>query len=369
MAAKADPDAISHYYRCPYSASNPRHAAAHPDHPHASISVREEVLLGVIGDFLDDYLFGHDRATRLAARIPASAADQAARRDDQARALRTELARVDTAQAGLITELEQLGADTTPATTAYRQRIRARNAQLHDQRTHAATLLAALQAAALADNDPSLLDELPYLPRILAEAPEPLKEKLLAALDVQCLYRKDKSQVSIWVTITDTTPATLAALLNDPRADLQPRPRTPAHPAASGELQQSPMSGRSTTITENEGDQGRGRPRWRGSWRGSWRGRREMLSSRRARSCSKSRARAAGAWIRPIRRPSSATSARTRGSASTRTPNASAAGVMSYRCSIARPRAAASRSPSANCRWPAGAAAGRSPGSRPRVSR
>jgi hypothetical protein len=41
--------------------------------------------------------------------------------------------------------------------------------------------------------DPSLLDELPYLPGILTDAPEPLKEKLLAALDVQCQYRKDKT--------------------------------------------------------------------------------------------------------------------------------------------------------------------------------
>jgi site-specific DNA recombinase len=241
---KASPNAIGIYYRCPYDTNNPRHAIAHPDHPHTSISVREELLLGKIGDFLDDYLFGHDRATLLAAQIPASAADQATRRDDQARALRSELARVDTAQAGLITELEQLGADTTPATTAYRQRIRARNAELHDQRTHAETQLTALQNAAQADNDPSLLDELPYLPAILADAPEPLKEKLLAALDVQCLYRKDKNQVSIWVTITitDTTPATLTALINDPRADHhQPDPSTPAQPPASGVLAQSPI--------------------------------------------------------------------------------------------------------------------------------
>jgi hypothetical protein len=34
-----------------------------------------------------------------------------------------------------------------------------------------------------------------------------------ATLDVECLYRKEKNQVSIWATITGTTPATLAALL------------------------------------------------------------------------------------------------------------------------------------------------------------
>jgi hypothetical protein len=54
-----------------------------------------------------------------------------------------------------------------------------------------------------------------------------------------------------------------------------------------------------------------------------------IRSSRRARSCSKSRARAAGGWMRPIRRASSATSDRTSGSASTLIPKASAAGLMS----------------------------------------
>ncbi len=53
------------------------------------------------------------------------------------------------------------------------------------------------------------------------------------------------------------------------------------------------------------------------------------LSRRSARSCSKSSARAGGGWIRPMRRPSSATSARTRGSASTRIPKARATGLMS----------------------------------------
>ena len=52
-------------------------------------------------------------------------------------------------------------------------------------------------------------------------------------------------------------------------------------------------------------------------------------SSRRARSCSNSSARAGGGAILPIRRPSSATSARAPGSVRTFKPNASAAGLMS----------------------------------------
>src|SRR5258708_22597144 len=65
-----------------------------------------------------------------------------------------------------------LGADTSPATNAYRARIRARNAELHEQHTQAEAQLADLETAAISDNDPSLLDELPPLPGILADAPE-----------------------------------------------------------------------------------------------------------------------------------------------------------------------------------------------------
>jgi hypothetical protein len=71
---------------------------------------------------------------------------------------------------------------------------------------------------------------------------------------------------------------------------------------------------------------------------------------RRARSFSKSRARPGLAGIRPSRRPRSATAARTGGSASTRRPNASDAGLMSYRRSSSSAAATASRSASPNCR-------------------
>jgi site-specific DNA recombinase len=188
---KSDPDGINIYYRCPYSAHTPRNALAHPDHPVASISVRQDQLLTAVNGFLDDYVLGHQRAANLAALIPLTAGDQAAQRDTRARTLRAELARIDAAQVSLITELEQLAADTSPATTAYRARIRARNAELHDQHTKAAIQLAALDDAPPA-NDPTLLDELPYLPGILAQAPDDLKEKLAAAFDVGPLPRRPR---------------------------------------------------------------------------------------------------------------------------------------------------------------------------------
>jgi site-specific DNA recombinase len=244
---KNDPGRINVYYKCPHKPSNPRQAAARPHHPPSSVSVREDLLLAAITSFLDDYVLGHDRAAHLTARMPVTAADQASQRAAATAAAQAEITRTGTAQAGLITELEALGADTSPAANAYRARIRERFTQLHDQRTAAETQLASLQGADEPVSDPALLDELPYLPGILRYAPEPLIERLLAALDVQCLYRKNLDQVTIWAAITDTTPRTLAALLADPRTD-NDTATTPQQPAAvtaapenRGELAQGPI--------------------------------------------------------------------------------------------------------------------------------
>jgi hypothetical protein len=70
---------------------------------------------------------------------------------------------IGTAQAGLLTELERLGADTSPATQQYRQRIQARHAELHEEHTRTQAQLDDLAASATPDQDPGLLDELPYL--------------------------------------------------------------------------------------------------------------------------------------------------------------------------------------------------------------
>ncbi len=77
-------------------------------------------------------------------------------------------------------------------------------------------------------NDPTLLDELPYAPGLLAEAPDAIREALYAAFDIQCLYRQDAGQVTIWATITDTTPGIIAALTADPRTDSDTDTSAPA---------------------------------------------------------------------------------------------------------------------------------------------
>ena len=103
-----------------------------------------------------------------------------------------------------------------------------------------------LTAAATPDQDPALLDELPYLAGKLADAPADLLEALIGALDIQALYRPEQDQATIWAILTDTTPATITALLNDPRVTAsQPTPQPPAQVgtrAPNAELAQGPIA-------------------------------------------------------------------------------------------------------------------------------
>ena len=157
----------------PYNPSNPCHVAAHPDHVGHSVSIRQEAIIAAITRFLDQYAFGYDRAAMLADLIPATTAGHAADRAKKEARLHAELDRIDTAQAGLMTELARLGTDTSPATQAYRERIQAHYAQLYTERTSTKAELDTLAAAATPDQDPTLLDELPYLAGQLTDAPPP----------------------------------------------------------------------------------------------------------------------------------------------------------------------------------------------------
>jgi len=68
-----DPDHTGYlYYSCSHDPANPRHVAAHPE----TVKVREDHLLQVIAQFLDERVFGPDRA----AHLPATDAEDTARR-------------------------------------------------------------------------------------------------------------------------------------------------------------------------------------------------------------------------------------------------------------------------------------------------
>jgi hypothetical protein len=84
----------------------------------------------------DDLLGGRGDVTVGGVPCDAGPAQARARAEQH---LRAELARITTAERGLISELEHLGPDDTPAAQAYRQRIRARNAELYDERTRTET--------------------------------------------------------------------------------------------------------------------------------------------------------------------------------------------------------------------------------------
>ena len=163
----------------------------------------------------------------LQAQLPALAAEAAARRDAQAAQLRKRIARNEASQKGLISELAQLGDDTSPA-AAYRKRIREHHTELDSQ---AAALHAHLEAITIAqaasENDPTLISELPYAPGSLLQAPDHVREALYAALNLHCTFRGDKQQVTIRATITDTTPGIVAALIADPRTDTGSSKRSP----------------------------------------------------------------------------------------------------------------------------------------------
>ena len=113
----------------------------------------------------------------------------------------------------------RLGDDTSPGKRALRDRI---SEQYERRRSEHAALTAELDTlAAPAPNDdagdPSLLDELPYAPGLLSQAPPAIRQAIYATFDINCLYRPDQDQGTIWATITSTTPGIIQALLNDPR--------------------------------------------------------------------------------------------------------------------------------------------------------
>ncbi|MGB6571754.1 MAG: hypothetical protein WBF20_08790 [Trebonia sp.] len=162
----------------------------------------------------------------LQAQLPASAAEAAARRDAQAAQLRKRIARNEASQKGLISELAQLGDDTSPA-AAYRKRIREHHTELDSQAAALHAHLEAITAQAASENDPTLISELPYAPGSLLQAPDHVREALYAALNLHCTFRGDKQQVTIRATITDTTPGIVAALIADPRTDTGSSKRSP----------------------------------------------------------------------------------------------------------------------------------------------
>ncbi len=233
MAGKANPGRTPgkeyYYYTCPHNPANPRDQLKHPNHVRAAI--RERVIHTSVNQIITT-LLSADRADMLAAILPATANDHDQRNNARAQELQRQINQNETAQHGLITQLERLGSDATPAADAMRQRITDQFTARYDEAKTLQAELDQIEASAPAEDDPSLLDELPYAAAAFGDAPEHIKAKIYAAFDIQVLYRAPIKQATIWATITPTTPAIITALTTDPRTD---------HDTSYGHLTNAPV--------------------------------------------------------------------------------------------------------------------------------
>jgi site-specific DNA recombinase len=223
------PDYASTYYKCSFDLNNPRHAAARPDHPR-TVTVREDDLMTVIRDGLNQRVFGPDRRTLLAQQIPANAADATAAHQKKRDRLTAQLAKIDMSQRSQITQIDTL--DPDPANTAaqaMRARCYERFAELQAQREDTQARLNNLDHEAPRDNDTSLLDLIPLLADTIDLHPEHIQAKLYQAFDIEALYNNDMHQVTIFATITPSTPHAVAQLLTDTGSN--PEPASTPQPA------------------------------------------------------------------------------------------------------------------------------------------
>jgi hypothetical protein len=96
-----------------------------------------------------------------------------------------------------------------------RRRHLERFTELETERDAVEAELAALATQPARVMSPELLDALPQIPGILAELPLRLRHKLYQAFDLQLLYKHDTPQVTCRAVITDSTPQTVTAIIND----------------------------------------------------------------------------------------------------------------------------------------------------------
>jgi len=212
-----NPGSAPVYYRCPHNWASPKHVADHPDHPH-TVQVPELLLDRVVGAFFATRIFGPERAALLADQLPATDAQAAADRDAQEAALNTRINWIDNAQNSKIRELDDLPADDHQGTQAYRARIRARFAELHQERELLETQLKALAKTTPAAVNMSMLDQLPLAGDVLPRLSPQLRAKLFAVFDISIYWNKTAGQTTVHAEITENTLRAVTGLL-DPTQD------------------------------------------------------------------------------------------------------------------------------------------------------
>src|ERR1017187_5019763 len=146
-------------------------------------------------------------------------------------ALTKELARIDVAQRNQILQIDGLSPDPADkAAQAMRARCSQRFTELHTERETIEAQITAIDSTPARDDHAELLDRLPVLSGNLSEFPERIQAVLYQAFDLQLLYNKDMHQVTIWATITSSTPHAVAAIIPD-ASHPAPATATPGQPA------------------------------------------------------------------------------------------------------------------------------------------
>jgi hypothetical protein len=126
-------------------------------------------------------------------------------------------------------------------------RLGQRFTELHTERETIETQITTLDTTPARDDHTELLDAIPLLTANLSQLPERIQAALYQAFDIQLLYNKDMHQVTIWATITASTPHAVTAIINDASPDpAQPAPGSPAMSA----LTQRPIAPR--TLRDRE---------------------------------------------------------------------------------------------------------------------
>jgi hypothetical protein len=137
------------YYGCTHDRANPRHIAAHPDHPR-TVQVRQDLLHACLIQFFTERIFGPERHALLAAALPGNTTAAARQHDAETEKLRQRIRHIDTAEDAHTREIEHLTAlpADSPAITALRTRIYARFTELEHERAQLTTRLHALTTKA-----------------------------------------------------------------------------------------------------------------------------------------------------------------------------------------------------------------------------
>jgi hypothetical protein len=144
--------------------------------------------------------------------LPATQAEADERTQEHAERLRQQISQNETAQHGLITQLERLGSDTSPAVDAIRQRITDQFTERYNQAKTLQAELETTEAAQPPAQDPQPPRRAPLPGRHPHRRTRPPQAKLYAAFDVQVLYRAHKKQTTIRATITSSIPRIVAVL-------------------------------------------------------------------------------------------------------------------------------------------------------------